>query len=262
MFVGIGIGVGFQRVSGGGAAFDSDYQAVLTYATSLGYNLPSSGQQVKQNQLMLDLKAGGIWAKLDTFAMFANDGGSNFGLIDWKRLTTYTAVNSPTFTSNVGFQGNGSSAWINTNYNPTTNGVNYVLNKASVWMYKYTAGTNGASQLISTNDERTVITNNSSNYHILNTNFGNLGSPPSVSFNVTGLIGQNKTASKTGFRRRLGANTNYLHDGTDLLPNQNIRLLGRTSFTNATSSMFAAGGDFTSEISNFDTIISNYITSL
>ena len=103
--------------SGGGAAFDSDYQAVLTYATSLGYTLPSPGQQIKQNQLMLSLKAAGVWSKLDTFAMFANDGGANFGLIDWKRLSLYTSVNGPTFTKNKGFQGNGTSSFILSNFN-------------------------------------------------------------------------------------------------------------------------------------------------
>jgi hypothetical protein len=41
----------------------------------------------------------GIWSKLDTFSVFATDGDSDFALIDWKRLSDYTAVNSPTFTA-------------------------------------------------------------------------------------------------------------------------------------------------------------------
>jgi hypothetical protein len=52
MFVGVGIGVGRQRFGGGGG-FDADYQAVLNYATTQGYTLPSAGQQVKQNQSKL-----------------------------------------------------------------------------------------------------------------------------------------------------------------------------------------------------------------
>jgi hypothetical protein len=84
--------------------FDADYQAVLNYGTTQGYTLPSAGQQTLQNQLVVDLKAGGIWSKLDTFAVFATDGDSDFALIDWKRLSDYTAVNSPTFTTNQGFK--------------------------------------------------------------------------------------------------------------------------------------------------------------
>ena len=134
--IGIGLGLGLF----GGSSLDADYRAVLTYATSLGYTLPSSAQQAKQSKLLADLKAGGIWVKLDTFAMFANDGGSNFGLIDWKRLALYTAVNSPTFTTNQGFNGNGTSSYIDTNFNPATSGTNYVLNDASRYYMQF-AGT-------------------------------------------------------------------------------------------------------------------------
>lgn len=134
--IGIGLGLGLY----GGSLFDSNYQAVLSYASSLGYTLPSSSQQIKQNKLITDLKAGGVWSKLDTFAMFANDGGSNFGLIDWKRLALYTAVNSPTFTTNQGFNGNGTSSYIDTNFNPATSGTNYLLNDASRYYMQF-AGT-------------------------------------------------------------------------------------------------------------------------
>jgi hypothetical protein len=63
-FVGIGVGVGRQRFAqgGGGGGFDADYQAVLDYATTQGYTLPSAGQQTLQNQLVVDLKDGGIWS--------------------------------------------------------------------------------------------------------------------------------------------------------------------------------------------------------
>ncbi len=128
------IGCGMQSQ---GSAFDADYQAVLTYATTQGYTLPSAGQQTLQNQLVVDLKAGGIWNKLDTFAVFATDGNIDFALIDWKRLSQYTAVNSPTFTTNVGFQGNGTSAYIDTNFNPSTSGVNYTLNDASRYFFPH-----------------------------------------------------------------------------------------------------------------------------
>lgn len=129
------LGVG----QGQNSSFDADYQAVLNYATTQGYTPPSSSQQILQNQLVLDLKASGVWSKLDTFANFATDGSSNFALIDWKRLSQYTAVNSPTFTTNQGFKGNGTSSYINTNFTPSTNGVNYQLNNASRFFYGFDA---------------------------------------------------------------------------------------------------------------------------
>jgi hypothetical protein len=140
--VGVGVRVGGQTiVSSGGVVFDTDYQAVLNYATTQGYTLPSAGQQTLQNQLVLDLKAGGVWSKLDTFAVFATDGNIDFALIDWKRLSQYTAVNSPTFTTNVGFLGNGTSSYIDTNFNPSTSGVNYTLNNASRYFFPHAFST-------------------------------------------------------------------------------------------------------------------------
>jgi hypothetical protein len=129
----IGIGIPFIRRRGGG--FDADYQAVLNYAVTLSYTLPSAGQQVLQNQLMLDLKSAGVWNKLDSFRVYATDGSSDFALIDWKRLITCTAVNSPTFTTNAGYKGNGTSSYIDSNFTPSTNGVNYTLNSASIFAY-------------------------------------------------------------------------------------------------------------------------------
>jgi hypothetical protein len=109
---------------------DPDYQAILDYATTQGYTLPSVGQQALQNQLVVDLKDAGVWSKLDTFAVFATDGNSDFALIDWIRLSQYTAVNSPTFTTNDGFEGNGTSSYIDTNFNPTIGTNNFTLNNA------------------------------------------------------------------------------------------------------------------------------------
>lgn len=121
--------------------FDTDYKAILDYATTQGYTLPSASQQSLQNQLVIDLKTAGVWSKLDTFAVFATDGDSDFALIDWINLSQYTAVNSPTFTTNVGFQGDGSSSYITSNYNPTINGVNYQLNDAGFGYYMDTIDT-------------------------------------------------------------------------------------------------------------------------
>lgn len=162
--IGIGIGLGLFQ----GSTFDASYQAVLNYATSLGYTLPSSAQQVKQNKLIVDLKAGGVWNKLDTFAVFANDGGSNFGLIDWKRLTLYTAFNSPTFTTNEGFTGNGTSAYIDTNFNPATQGVNYTLNNASRYYYHFSGTGTLVNDGVSTSGTYNSIRNGGTQQNFIN----------------------------------------------------------------------------------------------
>jgi hypothetical protein len=105
------------------SAFDADYQAILTYATSQGYTLPSSGQQTIQNQLVLDLKTAGAWNGLEFFYVFATDGDRNYAKINWANPGTYNAteVSTPTFTSDVGFTGTGTTG-LDSTYVPSTYG--------------------------------------------------------------------------------------------------------------------------------------------
>jgi len=123
---------GETLLSGGG--FDSDYQAVLDFATSEGITLPSENQQILQNQLVLDLKSNGIWSNLDAFGVLATDGDSDFALIDWVRLITMTANSSPTFATNLGYTGNGTSSFIDTFFS-VSDGTNYQLSDSSFGAY-------------------------------------------------------------------------------------------------------------------------------
>ncbi len=58
-----------------------------------------------------------------------------------KRAHDAVAVNSPTFTPYEGWAGDGISSYINTNYNPATEGSKYTLNNASLGVYSRTDAT-------------------------------------------------------------------------------------------------------------------------
>ena len=109
-------------------------------ASSLGYTAPSASQQTLQNTLVTDLKTAGVWNKLDVFYVFATDGDSDFATLNWKAPSSHqvTKINSPTFTANSGFTGDGSSSYLDTNYNPATSGTNYTLNDASISIWNNT----------------------------------------------------------------------------------------------------------------------------
>lgn len=128
--IGVGLHIGDGR---GGQGYSAEYQAVLDRATALGYTHPSSAQKTKQNTLIQSLKDAGIWDLLDVFYVFATDGSSDFATLNWKSPSSNqcSKVNSPTFTSNLGFSGNGTSSYLNTNWIPSTNGVKYQLNNSS-----------------------------------------------------------------------------------------------------------------------------------
>jgi len=266
-FVGIGVGVGRQRFSqgGGGVVFDADYQAVLDYATTQGYTLPSSGQQTLQNQLVVDLKDGGIWSKLDTFAVFATDGDSDFALIDWKRVTDYTAINSPTFTTNVGFQGNGTSSYIDSNYNASTSGVNYLTGNYSFGWYMDTidaspsaeaafAATIPGSNWVRYPLKRFYYTSGVSFQAYSNLTIGSnqMVMANASATNLTLYANGSLTDTISIGATKNPANANFLAFYQNLAPNYSDSQLG----------MVYAGGNLDSQASDFYNAWNTYLTSL
>jgi len=113
-----------------------EYQAILNYATSQGYTLPSAGNQSQQNSLVAALKDAGIWAELDVFYCFATDGDADFSFINWINPGTFNGlpVGPITKTLNVGINGNGLSSYLDTQWIPL-NGIKYQLDNASLFIY-------------------------------------------------------------------------------------------------------------------------------
>jgi hypothetical protein len=105
-----------QMNAGEEPGFIQQYQDVLDYAIAEGYTLPSSSVQELQNQMVIDLKAEGIWGKLKSFAVFCGDGDSDFATIDWINLIDMSKIGGLTYTVNQGFTGNGSNARIGTGF--------------------------------------------------------------------------------------------------------------------------------------------------
>ena len=133
------------------APYSPEYQALLDRATFLGYTLPSSGQQVLQNDLVVALKDAGIWALLDVFYLPATDGNHQFACLNWVDPANFEMLENgiPTFTGNSGFQGDDSSMWLNSQYSCYNDKINFSLNSASFGIYltptASSAGDNGAT---------------------------------------------------------------------------------------------------------------------
>jgi len=113
------------------AVYDTDYQAVLDAVVAAGDTLPSTAQQDIDNQLLVDYKATGAWAKDDVFLKFSGTGSIGYKLMCWKRLIKAEAFGSLTW-SDSGVEGNAANAYINTKFNPTLNGINFLSNDASI----------------------------------------------------------------------------------------------------------------------------------
>lgn len=126
--------------------FEPEYRKVLLVAQGMGMTLPSSGVQVLQNQLLIDLKSAGAWVKDDILYVMAQDGSAEFACLNWKNPINYylRRINAITFVPNQGLAGDGVSAYLDTRFDPSVDGLNYTLNNASRYAYLFSAAATGA----------------------------------------------------------------------------------------------------------------------
>jgi hypothetical protein len=127
-------------------AFVAEYGTIYDAFTTK----PSDSVAAEQNKLVKSLVNSGVWAKLDTFYVLAgHTNGAGESLINWINPGTFdaTAVNIPAFVAFEGFTGNGTTAYIDLNWNANTQGVNYVLNSASQGLYSRTSGIENVTEL-------------------------------------------------------------------------------------------------------------------
>jgi hypothetical protein len=86
----------------------------------------------------------GVWAKLDCLWILAADIAGN-AHVNLKAATfTLTLQSTPTFETDRGYTGNGTSTWLKTGYTPSTAGGVLTLNSASfgIWFRTDPAGAN------------------------------------------------------------------------------------------------------------------------
>lgn len=144
--------------------------------------------------------------------------------------TLITEVNSPTFTPNLGYTGDGTSSYLNSNFNPATQGVKYTLNSASGFTYiQQDIVSAGASFGAIIGSDISVLLYpqfllNTPIYYI-----NNLGLDSYGSANSQGL---------SSFRRRNNTTIEYFKNGllnasnirgSTLIPNTNIYICGRST---------------------------------
>jgi surface protein len=248
-------------ITDGGLSVESEYQDIIDYGNTQGYTLPSSSQQALQNQLVYDLKDAGVWSKLDIFYVFATDGDSDFASINWKDPNSYEIVeyNSPTFTTDVGFTGNGSSAYLDPSYNQGTDGVNWSNPNGSMGVWVYTAGSaNATSYIGDVENDPNYSTMRRGNRKLINANSvsvaldsNNIFAHINVNSSQADLWynGSNQSSlSPSGFVN--GTDVTFLSEG------------GGSAFTSGTISIGFFGGDLSSEQSDFYTAVNSYMTSI
>jgi hypothetical protein len=254
--------------------FDVDYKAVLDRGTALSYTLPTLAQQKLQNTLLMNMKTDGVWAKLDVFYNFANNGSQEFGTLNWKSPTTRqsTLIGTPNFISNQGFQGTGTS-YISTNYNPALGGPNkYVQNNASRYFYLYQ---NSVSTNVSFDGGNSASVNGISRANVdsqrINQGSSTLIGIPTNAFDFTAVKGMKSIHRTSSTNVELFNDTTQgsrtatsvaLTSGANNTIQFVLRGTSTTVFATHTVSMYAMGESLVSENAAFVADYNTYINAI
>ena len=256
---------------GQNSSFDADYQAVLNRAVALGFNLPLAPQQIIQNNLVLALKAGGIWSKLDVLYIFANNAtnGFEFARLNWKNPNSNLATlfNPLTFITNEGFTGNGSGSYINTNFNPAIGTNNYVLNNASRHIF-----VRNQSTMATTLDGVSSGNSNASvgiNTTLLRINQGATSMSNSADFAGSNVLKSIHRTSTTNVELFVGTtqtsrtfNSTAVINEPQLILARGVSVMGGGSYGTSQISMYSMGANLVAENTAYVNAFNTYITSL
>lgn len=247
------------------SAFDADYQAVLDRSTALGYTAPSASQQTLQNTLVTDLKTAGVWDKLDVFYCFATDGDSDFATLNWKAPSSHqvTKVSSPTFTADEGFAGNGTSSYIDTNFD-ISDASQFTQNNAMFGMYVHTINTSSSGYSMGLDSGLT------NRYRILGNSLQRINTSGSITrpFNATtGLQAIQRTSSTiVNFIDNSGAISSNISSNSTAPPTDSNFVLFRYnggSYADSKISISFIGESLdSSQASDFYDSLNTYISAL
>lgn len=98
---------------------------------------PTSDFKNKVNTFISAQKANGLWSKKDVIVLLQAESIQAASLNMVKNANNATFVNSPSFTGSIGLTAD-TNTYVNTNYNPSTQAVNYQLNNLSYTIYSKT----------------------------------------------------------------------------------------------------------------------------
>jgi len=153
------------------------------------------------------LYAGGIWAQTDImYVLAAHD--EQAARLNWITPASYTlsAVNSPTFTADQGFAGNGTTSYLDTTWDAATNASTFTQNDGRIGAYSRNAGGNSAGFGARTSNNISVVARTGANGR------GRVNSGSDVASST----GTGATPLMLTIRRSAAAVTDVVRDGASV----------------------------------------------
>lgn len=235
------------------------------YITAMG-TAPSPARQALLNTAISTLVGAGIWAKIDAIYFLASHD-SAAALINAKAPGTFNCVatNAPTFTVDRGYQGDGATSYLNSQFTPSTApSPNFVQDSGHISLYSRTAG---QSANVDMGNNNTLIQGrNLSDIAGHRVNAGLSGVPASLDgsgFFVssrTGPLTTNNPLYRNGSVISIGSSASVAVDTNA------IRICGRSgsaSFSVRQIAFASIGGGLTAgEVSTLNNAVTSYLTAI
>lgn len=214
------------------------------------------------------LKANGVWQKMDV--IYCNAGpDAQFRTLNWKDPGKFplVQVGSVTFTADRGDAGDGSTGYFTTGWIPSTHGVNYTQNSASLFGWSRTAAngvSNGGFIGGGTVGTYRLCPRGTTDFTFYTANDSIVRGPANT--DGSGLFGWSRTGASAVQLYRNGAAFGAADTtASTTIPGGQLNLLrtGTTFFSSAQIAFGAAGGGLdTTENANFHSVLSTYMTAI
>lgn len=256
---------------------ETEYQAVLTAAVTLGYTLPTQKEMFFQNEIVKALKTSGIWSKLDQFYLWYHSAGFDFSNINWIHpsfILTRSGSLAMSFINKEGARLSGpSGSYFIGNYNSQTESGNFQLGNASFgWVNGLTTNLDGGYSAVRSSGNNQVWFRQQANRQYFQQGEGY----------TNGVMVPN-AADKTNrfFITTRNSSNNRIFDNGTKVRDRSITYFGTAGVTSSTNVNYtfnfgSKGGNNTetlrmaftgsnltdTECTDFTTIWNNYINSI
>lgn len=250
-----------------GAALDPATSAWLSAVITNGGSV-SSAKQTNINDFIAGCKADALWSQLDRAWTFCLEN-RQAAQVDMVALAIATESNSPTFTANRGYTGNGSNMSLDTGFNPSsTPGRQYAQNSAMHCAWCNTSGADGTSAFRAlygtVNFDAMYIPNDGGSYFTCINDTGS-NNASQASPGETGLWLVTRNNSTTFDIHRNGSLLISPNIGSTAPLNNTFKVLtcGGLGFSTRQIAFFATGkGLSSSDATNFYNRVSTLMTAL
>lgn len=126
-------------------AYDTDTIALLGTMSVQ----PTATRAGLIDALIAGLKTDGVWSLLDLFYVLAAHD-AQAARLNWLNPATFACaeVNSPTFTADQGYAGNGANSYLNTTFVPSTSATKAAQNSATIFSWSRTSAVTAGGGMI------------------------------------------------------------------------------------------------------------------